>query len=305
MLYVVTGGAGFIGTNIAHTLLAQGHTVRVVDNFSTGKRERLHPQAELFEIDVRDYNALMKAFSGADGVFHTAALARMPLSVEKPIETNDVNVGGTVTVLKAAVDAGVKRVVYSASSSAYGLQDQLPYVETMTPRPMSPYGLQKLVNEEYCRLFHELYGLETVSLRYFNVYGGKWQSADGAYPLVIALFLKQKKEGAPLTICGDGEYFRDYTHVTDVVDANLRAMTTPGIGHGEMFNIGAGHNHSVNELAVMLGGPTVFIPPRPGDPRTTLANNTKAREILGWEPKVTLEEGVRDLLDLHGFQERM
>ncbi|KKQ27911.1 MAG: Nucleoside-diphosphate-sugar epimerase [Candidatus Magasanikbacteria bacterium GW2011_GWC2_37_14] len=293
--YLVTGGAGFIGSNLVKKLIAQGHKVRVFDNYSGGKKpERLFPEVEYIEGDIRNLADLKKVMIGIDGVFHTAAIPRMPYSVEQPLETNEVNVTGTLQVLLAARDAGVKRVVYSASSSAYGDQPALPYQETMKTRPMSPYGLQKYIGEEYCRLFFELYGLQTVSLRYFNVYG-PLMDPEGAYALVIGRFLKQKMAGEPMTVCGDGEYYRDYTHVTDVAEANILAMTTEGIGKGEVINIGNHDPHSVNELVKLIGGDFVNVPARAGDPRKTDADNTLAKNLLNWQPQIALAEGVEML----------
>jgi len=293
--YLVTGGAGFIGTNIVKELLNEGNDVRVIDNFSSGKiPERLQDDAEYIEGDICNMEEVSKAMEGVDGVFHTAAIPRMPYSVEHPIETNTINVKGTLNVLVAARDAGVKRVVYSASSSAYGNQDKTPFVESMSPKPMSPYGLQKYIGEEYCRLFFELYGLSTVSLRYFNVYG-PYMDPDGPYALVIGKFLKQKQEGKPMTICGDGEYYRDYTHVRDIVRANLKAMRSDKAGEGEVINIGNGRPYSVNELVELMGGEYTNINPRPGDPRRTEADITKAKELLDWEPTIGLKEGVEEL----------
>lgn len=295
MRYLVTGGAGFIGSNVVEKLLAAGHSVRILDNFYTGKKERVPATAELIEGTITDHATCDRACAGMDGIFHLAAIPRMPYSIEHPQETNEVNVAGTINILLAARDAKVKRVVYSASSSAYGAQTKLPFVETMTPHPLSPYGLQKFVGEEYCRLFSELFGLETVSLRYFNVYGGKFQVADGAYPLVIALFIKQRLAGAPLTMTGDGEYRRDFTHVDDVAAANILAMNSEKVGQGEVINIGAGDNHSVKEVAELIGGATIFIPPRPGDPLATLADRTRAQELLNWEPQVKFTDGIAEL----------
>jgi nucleoside-diphosphate-sugar epimerase len=299
--YLVTGGAGFIGSNLVKRLLEQGHHVRVLDNYSGGKREeRFFHDVEYLEGDIRNRVDLDKAMAGIEGVFHTAAIPRMPYSVEHPLESNENNVTGTLQVLLAARDAGVKRLVYSASSSAYGDQPVTPYIETMKPSPMSPYGLQKLIGEEYCRLFFSLYGLETVSLRYFNVYG-PMMDPGGAYALVIGKFLNQKKEGQPLSICGDGEYYRDYTHVADVVEANILAMSSNKVGHGEVINIGNHDPHSVNELAELIGGEKISIPDRPGDPRKTDADNTKAKQLFGWEPKIGLEEGIRELKEEWGI----
>lgn len=293
--YLVTGGAGFIGTNLIKQLLAKEDEVVVIDNYNGGKLpERIQPEVNYVEGDIRNMDDLNKVMAGVDGVFHLAAIARMSYSVENPLETNDVNIGGTLNVLVAARDNGVKRVVYSASSSAYGNQEIVPFVETMKPSPMSPYGLQKFVGEEYCRLFYDLYGLNTVSLRYFNVYGPS-MDPNGAYALVIGKFLQQKKKGKPLTICGDGEYYRDYTHVYDIAHANILAMESEKVGHGEVFNIGNGKPYSVNELAKIIGGESVHVEPRPGDPRRTQADNTKAREILGWQPTIVLEDGINEL----------
>jgi len=295
MQYLVTGGAGFIGTNLVKKLLESGHTVKVADNFAAGRFEnRIMPGAEYLEIDIRDSDALKNAMIGIDGVFHLAALPRMSYSVENPVETNEVNVGGTLNVLVAARDAGVKKLVYSASSSAYGNQEKLPFTEDMKAQPISPYGLQKFIGEEYCRLFFELYGFKVVSLRYFNVYG-PYMDPNGAYALVMGKFLKQKVDGKPMTVCGDGEYYRDYTHVSDIVAANILAMESDKVGGGEVINIGNGDPHSVNELVKLIGGEFEFIPPRPGDPRRTEANNSKAKSLLGWSPKISLEEGIKML----------
>lgn len=293
--YLVIGGAGFIGTNIVKQLLELGHQVRVFDNYCGGKFDyRFFEKAEYVEGDIRNVDQLNQAMKNIDGIFHLAAIPRMPYSIEHPLETNENNVTGTLNVLLAARDNGVKRVVYSASSSAYGDQPIQPYVETMKTRPMSPYGLQKFIGEEYCRLFFELYGLQTVALRYFNVYGS-YMDPNGAYALVIGKFFKQKKDGQPLTICGDGEYYRDYTNVFDVARANILAMTLESVGHGEVINIGNHDPHSVNELAKLIGGEVVNIPDRPGDPRRTDADNSLAKKLLGWQPTVNLAEGIESL----------
>lgn len=298
---VVTGGAGFIGSHLVGALIERGFSVAVVDNFSSGKRERLNPTAEVHEVDIRDPGALVPLFVGARTVFHTAALARVQPSIRDPLTYHDVNVNGTLNVLLAARDAGVKRLIYSASSSAYGSQDRLPFVETMEPRPMSPYALQKLVGEFYCRLFAELFGLQTVSLRYFNVYGPRQTTAaDGPYATVIGIFLEQRQRGQPLTIVPDGTQRRDFTHVRDVVAANLLAMESDRIGRGEVVNIGTGSNASVREVADSIGGPTVFAEPRV-EPRETRADIARARELLGWEPTVRFADGIAELKRLHGL----
>lgn len=291
--YVVTGGAGFIGSHITQQLLAKGHAVRIIDNFLTGKRENVQPGAQLLEADIRDLEAIRPAFEGADGVFHTAALARVQYSIEHPQETNDVNINGTLNVLLAARDAKVKRLVYSASSSAYGDAKQLPLHEEMLPRPMSPYGLQKYVGEHYARISSLAYGLETVSLRYFNVYGPR-MSDTGAYVTVMSVFARQKKQGVKLSITGDGTQTRDFTNVADVARANILAMESPNVGAGEVINIGGGDNKTINEIAQLFGGEREYIPPRL-EPHDTLADISKARELLGWEPTILLEEGIKEV----------
>lgn len=301
MKYLVTGGAGFIGANVVEQLLAVGHTVTVLDDLSLGKRERVPEAVTFLQGSITDPAMCAQACAGQDGVFHLAAIPRMPYSIEKPFETNEVNVDGTLRMLIAARDAGVKRFVFSSSSSIYGPQDTMPFVETMTPHPLSPYGLQKCIGEGWCTMFSQLYKLPTVALRYFNVYGGKWHEASGSYPLVTALFIKQRKEGKPLTLTGDGQYRRDFTHVTDVAAANILAMESQNIHGGEIFNIGAGNNASVKDVADMIGGPTEFIPERVGDPRETLANNSLAKQIIGWEPQMKLADGIAELKQLAGI----
>lgn len=298
MKYIVTGGAGFIGSNLVDKLLSLGHEVRVIDNLSTGKKENLNPKAEFIERDLSDFNAVRPYFDGVDGVFHLAALPRIPRSIEAPQETHQANVVATLNVLVAARDAKVKRVVYSASSSAYGNQEKLPVTEDMMPQPLNPYALQKLTGEYYSKLFWDLYKLETVSLRYFNVYGPR-MSLDGAYATVIGVFLAQKRAGDPLTITGDGEQTRDFTHVADVVNANILAMQSANVGRGEVLNIGAGSDKSVNEVAAMIGGTTRHIAARPGEILKNRADISLTGRLLGWVPKVSLEEGIAELLNLH------
>lgn len=298
MHYLVTGGAGFIGTSLVIQLLKEGHQVRVFDNFVGGKfddRMQACVGAEYIEGDIRDMDALMRAFKGVDGVFHMAALPRVVYSVEHPIETHDVNVNGTLNVLVAARDSGVKRVVFSSSSSAYGDQEVFPLKEDgVVKKPLAPYALHKYIGEHYCRQFSELYNLQTVSLIYFNIYG-PFCDPNGAYALVIGKFLQQRKNGQPLTIRGDGEMYRDYTHVSDVARANILAMTKETVGKGETINIGNNNPFSVNQLAAMIGGETTMVPELPGEMKYTRADNTKAKELLGWEPTIVLEDGVKAL----------
>lgn len=293
-LVLVTGGAGFIGSHVVDALVGRGLQVRVLDNFATGDRRNLNPAAELVEADIRRGEAIRPAFAGVDCVFHIAALPRVPLSIERPVETHLTNVVGTLNVLLAARDLGVRRVIFSGSSSVYGDQPELPLREDMVPNPLNPYALQKLVGEQYARMFHRLFGLQCLSLRYFNVYGTRMPS-EGAYLTVISVFLRQRSEGQPLTIHGDGEQSRDFTHVSDVVRANLLAMDC-AVADGRAINIGAGHNVSVNRVAAQIGGPTVHTPPRAGDARHTLADLGQAKRTLGWQPQISLEAGLGQLL---------
>ena len=296
---IVTGGAGFIGSHLVEALLAQGHRVRVIDNLSTGQGERVHRAAEFITADITQPEALEHLFEGTDCVFHTAALPRVPLSIENPLETHMVNVVGTINVLIAARNAGVRRVIFSGSSSVYGDQTELPLNEAMKPNPLSPYALQKLTGEQYTRLFHRLYGLQTLTLRYFNVFGPR-MATQGAYVTVISAFLRARLAGEPLTIEGDGEQTRDFTHVRDVVRANLLAMDC-ATADGRALNIGQGRNVSVDWIARQIGGPILKLPVRKADVRHTLADFRQAEEILGWRPQVTTEQGLAELIKAAGL----
>lgn len=301
---VVTGGAGFIGSHIVEGLLARGDDVHVVDDYSGGKRdERFFPAATYHEFDIRETARLQEIFEGADVVYHTAAIPRVQYSVEHPVETTDANVVGTVSVLAAAAGAKVRRVVNSASGSAYGLQDTLPLTETMTAHPVNPYGLQKYVGELYAALWPGIYGIETVSLRYFNVYGPRLDPT-GPYALAVGAFLLAKKEGRPITIFGDGTITRDYTHVRDVARANLLAGAASAVGKGEVINIGAGRNVTIQFLAELVGGEITYGPPRI-EAHDSRADNAKAKELLSWSPSVSLEEGIAELKQLFGIVETL
>ncbi len=289
---IVTGGAGFIGSNLVDELVKK-YEVHVIDNLSAGKKENVNKKARLHVLDITDFESIKPIFKEALYVFHLAALPRVQHSIDHPIDTNIVNVEGTLNVLVAAHEAKVKRVVYSASSAAYGDQKKMPITEDMKASPKSPYGLQKYIGELYCRAWSEVYGLETVALRYFNVYGPR-QSAEGAYALVIARFLKQKAEGGPMTITGNGKQTRDFTSVHDVVRANILAAESPKVGKGEVMNIGSGKNYSINKVAELIGGEVKHIAPR-FEPKHTLADNRLAKKLLKWSPKVSLEEGVKEL----------
>ena len=304
MKHLVTGGAGFIGANLVKQLLADGHQVVVLDNYAAGKKEnRIQSGAEYVEGDIRKDEDLNKVCHGVDTIFHLAALPRVTFTVENPELTHDVNINGTLKVLLAARRHKIRRVVFSSSSSTYGGQDagNLLKEDSAIKMPVSPYALHKLIGEHYCRIFSELYGLETVSLIYFNVYG-PYFDPDGAYALVIGKFLKQKKQGLPMTVCGDGEYFRDYTHVKDVVAANILAATSKNVGKGETINIGCGRPTTVNELVKIMGGKFIFVDPRPGDQRFSGADNSKAKKLLGWEPSIKLEDGIKALKNEWGVK---
>lgn len=289
---LVTGGAGFIGSNLVDELIKKGEEVIIIDNMSTGKKENINPQAEFHEVDIRNLFAIKPLFKGVDYVFHLAAAIKVQLSIEDPITYNDINLNGTLNILVAAKDSGVKKVIYSASSSAYGDQKEMPLREDMLANTLSPYGLQKYVGELYCRLFSDIYGLPTVCFRYFNVYG-KRQLLEGAYSPVVGIFVRQRLAGEPMTIIGDGEQKRDFTSVVDTVRANILAAQSTKAGKGEILNIGSGRSYSVNEIAAMIGGPTINLPARL-EPKESLADNSLAKELLGWEPTVNLPEWLEE-----------
>src|ERR1700731_2456957 len=281
-LVLVTGGAGFIGSHLVDALVAAGLRVRVIDNFATGTRDFVNRAAELVEGDIRDASSIGDAFEGVDTVFHVAALPRIPLSIAKPVETHMTNVVGTLNALIAARDRKVRRVVFSGSSSVYGEQAAMPLVETMTPNPLNPYALQKHVGDQYARMFHRLFAMQTITLRYFGVYGPRMPH-EGSYVLAVAAFLKARREGRPLEIFGDGEQTRDFTHVSDVVSANILAIDCP-LADGSAINVGRGENVSVNRIAAMIGGPTVHHEGRAGDMRDTVAARTQAGRGVGRGP---------------------
>ncbi len=291
MKYLITGGAGFIGSNLAEKLKKDGHDVVIIDNLTTGRKKNLPLDVEFYEADILDIEKIRPFFSGVDGVFHLAAIPRVPLSIQDPVKTSNVNIMGTVNVFKCAIDEGIKRIVFASSSSIYGGQKVLPLQEDMLPNPLSPYGLQKLVGEQIAKMFSDLYKIQIVCLRYFNVYGPKIDF-DSDYSLVIGKFLRLKSQGKPLTIFGDGNQSRAFCFIEDVVDANIRAMQSDKIKGGEVFNIGQKKSHSVNFLAKLIGGEVQYLPPRIGDPMHTQADTTKAESVLGWSPKTDFETGV-------------
>ena len=290
---LVTGGAGFIGSNLVDRLIDRGLEVIVVDNLSTGKMKNVHPKACFLQHDLSVINIdeLVNLLNGVDTIFHLAALARVQPSIENPLPYHDANVTSTLNILYAASKAKVNRVVYSASSSCYGNTDKVPQSEDDPTNPLSPYGLQKYIGEQYCRMFSEVYNLDTVSLRYFNVYGER-MSLEGAYCLVTGIFARQMKRREPLTITNDGNQRRDFTYVGDVVNANILAATYLGRLNGDVFNIGNGKNVSINEVADMFGGKKTYGEKRL-EPFETLANNKKAKNTLKWQPKGDLSNWIK------------
>ena len=304
MKYVVVGGAGFIGSNIVDKLVEQNHEVVIIDNLSTGKMENVNPRASVEYIDICNENecsAMVEIMSGADALFLLAAKARVQPSIENPVEYEINNTIGTLNVLKCASDAGVRRVVYSASSSAYGNTEKLPSKESDPVNPLSPYGAQKYYGEVMCKMFSEVYGLETVSLRYFNIYGER-QNVGGAYAMVIGIFVDQLLNGKPMTIRGDGEQRRDFTYVGDVVNANILASQSENVGNGEVINIGNGDNRSINDIADMIGGDRVNVDPVI-EPKATLADNSKAEKLLGWKPTQNIEDWIPKYKEEMGLNE--
>ena len=290
---VVTGGAGFIGSNLSRALCEAGWETHIIDIDPSFRKDTLPKEAALHVLDVRSTDDIRKVFEGADVVFHTAAVPRVPYSVEHPVETTDHNITGTVSVLAASARAKVRRVVYSSSGSAYGDQKTLPLLETFPANPVNPYGLQKYVGELFMKMWPQIYSIETVSLRYFNVYGSGLDP-NGPYALAIGRFLMARKNNEPITIFGDGTVTRDFTHVRDVVRANMLAAESIKVGRGEVINIGAGRNVSIQALAEMFGGPITYGPPRI-EAHDSLSDNKKAKELLGWEPTAKLEDGIAEL----------
>lgn len=298
MKSLVTGGCGFIGSHMVDRLLKEGHEVVVIDNCSTGRLENLDHQKDskclkIVQADVCNYEEIVNYFDGIDWVFHFAALADIVPSIQNPVEYFKANVDGTFAVVQAARNKGVKRFLYAASSSCYGIPDNYPTNEFADIRPQYPYALTKRLGEEIVMHWAQLYKLPAVSLRLFNVYGTRSRTS-GTYGAVFGVFLGQKLAGKPYTVVGDGTQTRDFTYVTDVADAFYTAASSDICN--EIFNIGSDNTYSVNRLIELLGGDKVNIPKRPGEPDCTYADISKAKKELGWNPKVTLEEGVKEIL---------
>ena len=296
---IVTGGAGFIGSNLVDKLLTMGHEVIVIDNQFSEAHDQFYWNfhSKNYRMDIRDYSLTRKLYDGVDYVFHLAAEARIQPAIENPIEAVSINSVGTCTVLQCAREAGVKRVMYSSTSSGYGMNEP-PNVETQPDDCLNPYSVSKVNGEKLCRMYTSLYGLETVCFRYFNVYGNR-QPLKGQYAPVIGIFLRQLAAGEPLTIVGDGEQRRDFTHVDDVVNANIKAALAniDDKCFGQVYNVGTGLNHSINEIAAMISDNIIHIPPRPGEAMISLANNTRLRETFDWEPTVKLETYLVGMLN--------
>jgi UDP-glucose 4-epimerase len=293
---LVTGGAGFIGSNLVDALLREGHSVAVIDNESSDAHDQFYwnEQAYNYKYNVCDYVMCSEVFErhSPDVVFHIAAEARIQPCIEDPLKAVEANVLGTATILELSRRYKVKRVMYSSTSSAYGLINECPLKEDMPNDCLNPYSVSKVAGEDLCKMYTRLYDLNTVIFRYFNVYGER-QPIKGQYAPVIGIFQRQKRNNENMTIVGDGEQRRDFTHVSDVVEANILAATKnfgEDYNFGQLYNVGTGVNYSVNEIAKMLGGPTMNIAARPGEARITLADNTKIKRDLGWEPKISLEQ---------------
>lgn len=298
MKCLVTGGAGFIGSNLVDELLRRGYEVIVIDNESAKSNEEFYwnEKAQNYKYDIRDYEKTRPLYEGVDYVFHIAAEARIQPAILNPIEAVSVNTVGTCTVLQCSREAGVSRVMYSSTSSAYGFND-IPNVETQSDDCLNPYSISKVSGEKLCAMYTKLFKLPTVIFRYFNVYGER-QPLSGQYAPVIGIFLRQKSAGEPLTIIGDGEQRRDFTHVSDVVNANIMAaISNPNEeAFGQVYNIGNGINYSINEVASMISDNTVNVPPRVGESRITLANNQKMKDTFSWKPSVKLKNWIKDQL---------
>ncbi len=302
--YLVTGGAGFIGSNLVDELLRRGERVRVLDNLSTGRLENLaavRDRIDFFEADICDLERIRPRFTDVDYVLHLAALPSVPRSVADPLSANKVNIEGTLNVLLASRDAKVKRVVFAASSAAYGDNPTLPRVESHEPRPLSPYALTKLAGEYYCQIFTRLYGLEAVALRYFNIFGPR-QNPHSQYTGVLSKFITAYIKGANPTIFGDGEQSRDFTYIDNVVDATLRACTAPG-APGRVINVGVGGRFTLNQTIALLNQifdkqvTPQYEPPRSGDVLHSQADISLAHRVLGYEPKVPYQEGLQKTVE--------
>lgn len=300
MKAIVTGGCGFIGSHMVDRLVQEGMEVLIIDNLSSGSQKNIehhknNPKVQFHRQDISNYNAIQPLFKDVDCVFHLAALADIVPSIERPFAYHNSNVNGTITVLEAARSNHVKRLIYSASSSCYGIPDKYPTAETAEIRPQYPYALTKNVGEQYCLHWQQVYKMNITCMRFFNVYGPRARTA-GTYGAVFGVFLAQKLNGKPYTVVGDGKQTRDFTFVTDIVNACFIAAQNMNCS-GEIMNVGSGNTYSVNRLVELLGGKVNYIPKRPGEPDCTFADISKIKRVLGWLPKVSLEEGVKIMLE--------
>lgn len=299
MKSIVTGGAGFIGSHIVDKLVELGHEVLVIDNESATCHDHFYynEKASYHRIDISDYTGIRPLFEGVDFVFHLAAESRIQPAIDNPLLCFNTNAYGTAVVLQCAREANCKKVIFSSTSSSYGLKNNPPLIETMREDCLNPYSVAKVSSEKMCKMYTDLFGLKTIIFRYFNIYGPR-EPLKGAYAPVIGLFLRQHKAGQNLTIVGDGLQRRDFTHVNDAVQANIRAMNYDATDnkidyHGTIFNVGTGKNHSVLEIAKMISDKIEYIPQRPGEARETLANNDKIRNVLGWNSSETIENYIQ------------
>lgn len=295
MKMLVTGAAGFIGSNLVDKLVDTGHHVVAIDNESAAANETFYwnKNAENYKYDICDYEKIMPLFNGVDCVFHLAAESRIQLAIKNPLQAVKTNVLGTANILQASRESNVRRVVYSTTSSYYGVNNTLPNVETQKEDCLNPYSVSKVAGDKLCKMYYDLFGLETVSLRYFNVYGER-HPTKGSYAPVIGLFIKQAAEGKALTVVGDGSQKRDFTNIVDVVDANVKASTYTAASYGEVFNVGCGKNYSILEIAEAISNNIVFTDKRTGEAKETLADVSKIKTAMGWEAKNSLFEWIKN-----------
>jgi|TARA_R100001163_G_C5044864_1_gene182306 UDP-glucose 4-epimerase len=295
---LVTGGAGFIGSNLVDRLIDLYDEIVVIDNLSSETNEKFyfakHTHIKYYELDICDYENTRRLYNDVDVVFHLAAESRIQPTLNNPILAANTNTVGTCTVLQCSKEAGVKRVIYSSTSSGYGLKNTIPLDESMTDDCLNPYSVTKVAGEKLCKMYYDLYGLETVVFRYFNVYGER-HPIKGQYAPVIGIFIRQKNDGEKLTIVGNGEKTRDFTHVYDIVEGNILASNLENKKPvGQLINLGTGKNYSILDVAKLVGGEYTFIKDRLGEAQDTKANNSKAKDLLGWRPKIKLEDWIKD-----------
>lgn len=298
MKSIVTGGGGFIGSHLCERLIKLGHRIVVIDNFSVGKKKNLEAiknKITIINTDIRDYEKIVNCFKNVDNVFHLAALADIVPSIEKPNDYFSTNVSGTLNVLQASIKNKIKRFIYSASSSCYGVPKKYPTAETAEIDPKYPYALTKRLGEELVIHFAKIYNLNATSLRFFNVYGPRARTS-GTYGAVFGVFLAQKLAKQPYTVVGDGEQTRDFTYVSDVIDVLTKVMNYKNLS-GEILNVGSGQTISVNKIISLLKGPKIKIPKRPGEPEVTFADISKIKKLINWQPKISIEQGVKFLLN--------